>query len=91
MSELTQKSTQLERYKDIVLQRTKEYYKKNKEKRSEYQKNRYKNLSQEEKKKLVKKRKEWFNKQSEEKKIRMRRKARERSKNRYHNHMVLVK
>ena len=31
MSELTQKSTQLERYKDIVLQRTKEYYKKNKE------------------------------------------------------------
>ena len=42
-----------------------------------YQRNRYKNLSQEEKNKLVENRKAWFNRQTEEKQNVMRQKARE--------------
>ena len=54
------------------------------------QREKYKNLSSEEKKNLVLKEKEWFNKQTKEKQDEMRRKAREYSKNRYYNHMVVV-
>ena len=43
----------------------------------EYQRNRYKNSSQEEKNKLVENRKAWFNRQTEEKQNVMRQKARE--------------
>ena len=56
----------------------------------EYQRNRYKNLSQEEKNKLVENRKAWFNRQTEEKQNVMRKKAREYAKNRYHNHIVVI-
>ena len=49
MAETSQNSTYYIRYKVIVSQRAKEYREKNKEKIKEYQKNRYKNLSQEEK------------------------------------------
>ena len=58
MVELTQNFAQYVRYKDIVLQRAKEYREKNKEKLKEYHRNRYKNLSSEEKIKPVDKRKE---------------------------------
>ena len=84
MVELTQISQHYIRYRDIVLQRGKEYTEK------ENQRNRYKNLSQEEKNKLVEKREQWFNGQTEEKQEEMKRKAREYAKNRYHNHIVVV-
>ena len=79
------------RYRDIVLQRSKEYYEKNKEKRREYAKTRYRNMTQEQKNKLVEYRKAWFNRQTEEKQNEMRQRAREYSGNRYHNIMVAVK
>ena len=50
----------------------------------------YKNLSIEEKKNIVSKQKELFNRQTEEKQDEVKRKAREYSKNRYYNHMVVV-
>ena len=90
MVEFTQNSQQYIRYRDIVLQRAKEYREKNKEKIKENQRIRYKSLSQEEKNKLVEKRKEWFNRQTKEKQEEMKRKAREYVKNRYHNHIVVV-
>ena len=90
MNKTSQNSTCYIRYKDIAKQRARECYAKNKEKIKESQRERYKNLSFEEKKKLVEKRKEWFNKQTEEKQDEMRRKAREHSENRYHNHIIVV-
>ena len=54
------------------------------------QREKYKSLSTEEKKNLVSKQKEWFNRQTKEKQDDTRRKAREYSKNRYYNHMVVV-
>ena len=54
------------------------------------QREKYKSLSIEEKKNLKKKQKEWFNRQSKEKQDEMRKKAREYSKNRYYNHIVVV-
>ena len=47
-------------------------------------------MSTEDKKKLVEKQKEWFNKQTEERQNEMREKGREYSKNRYHNHIIVV-
>ena len=88
MNETSQNSTYYIRYKDIVKQKAKEYYKLNKENIKEFQREKCKNLSPEEKKKLVKNQKEWF--KTEEKQNEMKRKAGEYSKNRYHNHMVLV-
>ena len=90
MVEFTQNSQQYIRYRDIVLQRAKEYREKNKEKIKENQRIRYKSLSQEEKNKLVEKRKEWFNRHTKEKQEEMKRKARDYAKNRYHNHIVVV-
>ena len=54
------------------------------------QREKYKNMSTEDKKKLFEKEKEWFNRETEEKQIEMKRKAREYSKNRYHNHIIVV-
>ena len=91
MAELPQNFVHYVRYKDIVLQRAKEYREKNKENIKDYHKNRCKNLSSEEKIKLVEKRKEWFNRQLKEKQEEMKRKAREYVKNRYHNYTVVAK
>ena len=91
MSEKTQNSPQYIRYKDIVLQKAKEYYEKNKEKRKEYARNRYQNRSQEQKNKLVEYRKAWINKQDEDKRNEMKKRARKYAKNRYHNDIVAVK
>ena len=90
MNETNQNLTYYMRYRDIAKQKAKEYYAKNKEKIKESQREKYKNLSFEEKKNLVLKQKKWFNKQAKEKEDEMRRKAREYSKNRYYNHMVVV-
>lgn len=91
MSEKTQNSPQYIRYKDIVLQKAKEYYEKNKEKRKEYARNRYQNRSQEQKNKLVEYRKAWINKQDEDKRNEMKKRARKYAKNRYHNDIVAVR
>ena len=91
MSEKTQNSPQYIRYKDIVLQKAKEYYEKNKEKRKEYARNRYQNRSQEQKNKLVECRKAWINKQDEDKRNEMKKRARKYAKNRYHNDIVAVR
>ena len=91
MSEKTQNSPQYIRYNDIVLQKAKEYYEKNKEKRKEYARNRYQNRSQEQKNKLVEYRKAWINKQDEDKKNEMKKRARKYAKNRYHNDIVAVR
>ena len=56
----------------------------------ESQRGKYKKMSTEDKKKLVEKQKEWFNKQTEERQNEMRKKGREYSKNRYHNHIIVV-
>ena len=77
-------------YQDIAKQQAKEYYVKNKEKIKEMQREKYESLSIEEKKNLVSRQKEWFNRQTKEKQDEMRRKAREYSKNRYCNHIVVV-
>ena len=77
-------------YQDIAKQQAKEYYLKNKEKIKEMQREKYESLSIEEKKNLVSRQKEWFNRQTKEKQDEMRRKAREYSKNRYYNHIVVV-
>ena len=90
MNEISQNLTYYMRYRDIEKQRAREYYVKNIEKIQEPQREKYKNLSSEEKKNLVLKQKEWFNKQTKEKQDKMRRKAREYSKNRYYNHVVVV-
>ena len=91
MSEKTQNSPQYIRYKDIVLQKAKEYYEKNKEKRKEYARNRYQTRSQEQKNKLVEYRKAWINKQDEDKRNEMKKRARKYPKNRYHNDIVAVR
>lgn len=91
MSEKTQNSPQYIRYKDIVLQKAKEYYEKNKEKRKEYARNRYQTRSQEQKNKLVEYRKAWINKQDEDKRNEMKKRARKYAKNRYHNDIVAVR
>ena len=90
MNEISQNLTYYMRYRDIEKQRAREYYVKNIEKMQESQREKYKNLSSEEKKNLVLKQKEWFNKQTKEKQDKMRRKAREYSKNRYYYHVVVV-
>ena len=90
MNQSTQKSTFYVRYKEISKQKAREYYAKNKEKIKVSQKEKYKNMSTEDKKKLVEKQKEWLNRETEEKQIEMKRKAREYSKNRYHNHIIVV-
>ena len=49
MEEVSQNPPQYIRYKDIVAERAIQYYHNNKEKRREYQRNRYANMSQEQK------------------------------------------
>ena len=49
MEEVSQNPPQYIRYKDIVAERARQYYHNNKEKRREYQRNRYANMSQEQK------------------------------------------
>ena len=77
MSEKTQDLPRYINYKDLLLQKAKDYYEKNKEKRKEYARNRYRNMTQEQKNKLVEYHREWINRQSEDKKNEMKRKARE--------------
>ena len=90
MTVTSQDTSSYVRYKNITKQKVREHYAKNKEKIKESPREKYKNLSSEMKKNLVLKQKELFNRQSQEKQDEMRIKAREYSKNRYYNHMVVV-
>ena len=57
---------------------------------SQKRKDKYKQLSPEEKKKLADYNKQWFNRQSPERQLELRIKARKYHKNRYDNVMVMV-
>ena len=77
-------------YKEIVRQKTLEYYHKNKERIKERAKNKDNSLSSEEKKKRQEYNKEWFKKQSIERQQKLKEKAKQYHKNRYHNLMIAV-
>ena len=77
--------------KNLLKKRALDYYYANKEIISEKNKSKYKSLSPEAKKKRQENTKRWLNKQSPEKQGELKQKAREYHKNRYHNHMVVVK
>ena len=47
-------------------------------------------MTQEQKNKQVEYRKVWHNRQSKEKQVEIREKAKDYSKNRYHNHIIVV-
>ena len=67
MSANTQQITHYQRNRDKILNKTKEYYQKNKEKRKEYRKNRHYNRTSEEKNKVNEYRKNWYHLLDEEK------------------------
>ena len=78
MSTKTQRLTYYQKNRDAILARTKKYYEKNKEKRKEYQINRYSNMTKEEKAKLNENRKAWYHKLDLEKKNKLRKYYRDR-------------
>ena len=84
MSTNNERDVQYIPYKENVKQKALEYYHKNKEKIKD-------SLSTEEKKKRQEYRKEWFNKLPIEKQQKLKERAKEYHKNRYHNLMVEVK
>ena len=47
-------------------------------------------MTEEQKNTQVEHRKAWYNRQSKEKQVKMREKAKNYSKNRYHNHIIVV-
>ena len=75
-------------YKEIVKNRTSEYYYANKEAISQKGKEKYKQMPPEAKKKLVEYNKQWFNKQTPERQREIKQKACIYHKNRYNNMMV---
>ena len=61
-----------EKNKDVLLQKPKGYYEKNKEERKEYRRNKYNNMSKEETLNALKYRREWYHKLDIEGKRRIR-------------------
>ena len=80
MSTNAQKLTYIKKNRDAILQRSKDYYENNKEKRKEYRRNKYNNMTDEEKQKVNEYHKEWYRKLNIEKKN----KTKENLRNRYH-------
>lgn len=78
-------------YKEIIKQKARDHYHKNKEKMKERNKIKYDSLSPEQKRKRQAYHKEWFNKKTNEKQEELREKARQYHKNSYRNLMVAVK
>ena len=78
-------------YKEVIKRRALDYYYANKEAISQRRKDKYKQLPPEDKKKLEEYNKQWFNKQTPERQLELREKARKYHKNRYDNMMVSVK
>ena len=78
------------RYKDIILAKQKAYYQKIKEKKQEYARNRYHNMTREQKDILLEKQKEKAKELTPEQKEKKKAYIREYNKNRYHNHVIYV-
>ena len=85
-----QRNMQYIPYKEIAKQKARKYYYKNKERIQEQAKNKYKSLSPEEKKKRQEYNKEWFKKQLIERRQKLKEKARQYQRNRYHKLMIAV-
>ena len=77
-------------YKELLKETALEYYYANKEAISQKRKDKYKQLPTEDKKKLQEYSKQWFNKQTPEKQLELKQKARKYHKNRYDNMMIRV-
>ena len=75
-------------YKEVVKKKALDYYYANREVIIEKNRNRYRALSPEEKKNRYESKIEWYERQSPEKKPKMKQKQREYNKNRYNNLMV---
>ena len=67
-----------------------EYYYANKEAISQKRKDKYKQLSPEDKEKLLEYNRQWFNRQTPERQLELRQKAKKYHKNRYDNMIVRV-
>ena len=80
MSTNNQQLTYYQRNTDTILRKAKEYYEKNKEKRREYGRKRYRNMSAEEKDKINEYKRYEYSMLSEE----IKNKKRERETNRYY-------
>ena len=78
MTSNSQKLTYYQRNRDTMLQRSKEYYEKNKDKIKEYQRNRFHNMTIEGKDKFNKYHKMWYSKLDDDRKNRMRNNALDR-------------
>ena len=57
-----QNVTYYQKNKDKLLQKSRDYYEKNKEQRKEYRKNKYNNMTNEERLKVLEYRREWYHK-----------------------------
>ena len=78
MVENNQSLTYYQKYRDAILQRSKIYYENNKEKRKEYQRDRFHNMTNEKRDKLNEYQRAWYNKLDEEKKSKIKKDARDR-------------
>ena len=78
-------------YKEIVKQKWREYYRKNKGRIQERAKYKYNSLSLEVKKKRQEYNDKWFKKQLIDKQQELKEKARQYHRNRYHNLMITLK
>ena len=73
-----QKLTYYQRNRGAMLQKSKEYYENNKDKRKEYQRVKFLNMSNEKKDKLNEYHRTWYSKLDDDKKNKMRKKALDR-------------
>ena len=78
MASNSQKLTYYQRNRDAMLQRSKEYYENNKDKRKEYQRIRFHNMSIEERDKLNEYHRTWYSKLDDDNKNKMRKNALDR-------------
>ena len=78
MASNSQKLTYYQRNRDAMLQRSKEYYENNKDKRKEYQRIRFHNMSVEERDKLNEYHRTWYSKLDDDNKNKMRKNALDR-------------
>ena len=78
MASNSQKLTYYQRNRDAMLQRSKEYYENNKDKRKEYQRIRFHNMSIEERDKLNEYDRTWYSKLDDDNKNKMRKNALDR-------------
>ena len=78
MTDNNKKQSYYQKNRDALLQRAKDYYENNKQKRKEYQKNRFHNMNIEQRNYLNEYRKAWDSKLDIEKKNKIRKDARDK-------------